>query len=457
MGSFSVLRASGPAIVAVLALAAPGPALAATIGFTIDPVLSTFTIGPSSEVRIDTGVTVIPMPVGPSPFGVGAVLPDGTTSDGLTTFANGIVTADLNGTLEILGAGTLIDAGVSGQWAPSASGPMDQTDADLAALFENTGFGISGIAALRSLFFSMSSSVLSLTETSPGVFETPSAVDFRVLAGEIQVFSDFGIDTGTDLFNITPPNNAGPMVVELLAGNQVRITIPVDALVQLDADDFLAGAPLEVDVQITGQIVALGTIPEPGTGTLLAGGIFLLALARRRGVVNGMDDDCDGNVDEPICVKPPDDDFGLCASGSTICSPDDGPNDCTCADCECLLPAWDEDFGACEVTPACDPANLDFDLDDQQLWLDCDGFGRDTCGTDPVTANNRCQVIGKPGSLCADASHCDANSNFAFICQSNSTDWGKPCSTNFDCAGVMTCTGPTQIMNPAFPATCEAP
>ena len=141
---------------------------------------------------------------------------------------------------------------------------------------------------------------------------------------------------------------------------------------------------------------------------------------------NGMDDDCDGNVDEAI-VRPCGTDVGECIVGYETCT--------------------DGAFGACdgEVPPALDDACNG--LDD-----DCDAAVDETpaseeCGRDAVCFAGACRALCEPG-------YSDCNGDLGTV-------GGDGCETLGSCAGCASCAADEDCMGgscvPCVPSLVSRP
>jgi len=105
--------------VLLLALLWPAQALGEVIEFVIDPTRSTVQVEPGSELSLNFGMPLnsVTMPAMAPTIGIGGVLPDGSTSDGLVTSLEGTILADLDdglASIRIIGRRTSIRFGDSG-------------------------------------------------------------------------------------------------------------------------------------------------------------------------------------------------------------------------------------------------------------------------------------------------------------------------------------------------------
>jgi len=109
--------------------------------------------------------------------------------------------------------------------------------------------------------------------------QSGGSINLGTLAGSVVdvdllgILTDYGVTL--DPFGSA---NAGLLMVEDLGANQRRLTIDVDVPISLD----LSGVPLTAT--ITGQIVALATVPEPASVSLVGLALSLVALRRRRSI-----------------------------------------------------------------------------------------------------------------------------------------------------------------------------
>ena len=133
----------------------PATAVAEVIEFVIDPTRSHIEVAPGNEIFIPLGQPLISVTipaVAPS-SGTGAMLPDGTTSDGLVTSLEGSIVSDLDdafASIRIIGRRSSIRLGESGSWLPGPpSAPTTPTAGEIAVEFSDATTLLSGSAVLR--------------------------------------------------------------------------------------------------------------------------------------------------------------------------------------------------------------------------------------------------------------------------------------------------------------------
>jgi hypothetical protein len=263
-----------------LALALPTRALALT--FTVDPVTSTVSLVVPSAVQVGFPPTLIPAPLGAQLFpGTGDVLPNGATSDGLTTFLTGTIAGEyVSGASFQFVAGSSIALGDSGTWVPGLPGSEGvPAAAALAASFYDSVFDFSGSGALRDATAGLlPTGALPVASEGGGIYSFGGAI--VSLAGRL--------DFGTDLTSYGSQNVGGLVLVPGLATVEefpglLRLTLPLDLAFTVGAPPGTGALPIEqIDLYLEGQIVAFAELPEPTLPALLLAALAVVFAARAR-------------------------------------------------------------------------------------------------------------------------------------------------------------------------------
>lgn len=278
------IRIAAPALTLALHLSATTESHATVGSFAIDSAASEVTLG--GDVTFEFAGESVQLPF--TAPGDGATLPSGTESDGLQTFFQGTLTAEITSdSIRFhLGDGD-VQVGVNGSWTPGVPGDTGSpADGNVALDFADATYGILGSAVGRDVRFRISSLAIPLVETGPGsgVFNFDAAAFVTLFGGAVDIQTNIPEPFRRVTLGGPPfPNMAPTGTVERLAGDQVRITLPLAAIAMFSVEDAL-DAPMHLDLHldVNGQIVAQGA-PEPSHLAQTAVGLTLLvALARRR-------------------------------------------------------------------------------------------------------------------------------------------------------------------------------
>ncbi len=320
----------------LLALLWPAQALGEVIEFVIDPTRSTVQVEPGSELSLNFGMPLnsVTMPAMAPTIGIGGILPDGSTSDGLVTSLKGTILADLDdglASIRIIGRRTSIRFGDSGSWLPGPPGAeTTPTAGKIAVEFNAASILFVGNAVLREATFSLDSgnvaTPLTLTATDvysfPAGCAAPPCPSFRLEdgVGDLETMFTSPLRDGLRSHYIytSPAGTTGTL--ERLPDQRYQLTIPFDLATTLAPEGIRAAIPSTIGLAYSGTIVA---VPEPDSVALsLAAVAALLGLLawkirEKRGlavwlVAGAIGMGCDGTP------KP---DIGTTSlQGSTTCS-----------------------------------------------------------------------------------------------------------------------------------------
>jgi hypothetical protein len=299
-------KLAGHLVISGLALLVVLPARAVSEIYTIDPVQSIVTVESSTQLRIDLFglVPTIDLPIlsQEGAGGTGGTLPDGSSSDGLRAALTGQLLVDVQGdlsnptSLQILSRRTSIRLEDSGTWLPGLPGaPSQAAPGGLALRFEEPSFGLTGMAALRGFELTAShSSVQSLGPLGDGLFSfslglfslnpvpVDGVLDFQTsLPGSSQAgrAALFPTSSASVSFDATE----GQLLQQPAGGRE--ITVPLTGSVFLAAQDFIAGIPWGLTLDLSGQLVATNAafVPEPSPDWAFAAALLPLVWLERRG------------------------------------------------------------------------------------------------------------------------------------------------------------------------------
>ncbi len=185
-------------------------------------------------------------------------------ANSLLTSYLGSVTADIDNLLNptsIAFQSAIMDASISGQWTPSdlsPAGPGAPSDA-------NYGMSVNAIVAvarLRNVGFNLAAVS---TTVNAGSFAV-SGQNLTYTTGDIDVHSvPFG-GGATAALTGSGANSSANMGNYSVAGNIATLTIPVT----FSVDYEIADAGVTGTNTFTGNLIAVATVPEPSSMTLLA-------------------------------------------------------------------------------------------------------------------------------------------------------------------------------------------
>jgi len=257
---------------------------AAGLTFSVDPTRSTLSV--SGEATFDLGlgppevnaITSQLASAGAVAAGaVGAVLPDGSTSDGLTTALSGSLEASVQGDQVAL-AGASFSLATSGSWLPQDAfgGVGGVAPGQLAGRFSET-FGAIGV--FRGLELELAAVVLETSVLGGGAldFGAGSVGSYRASAGQLDFLTSGGGSSAIVPQVFVAASLVGGSLTPV-GGGVLELRLPVSLALPLSQSDLGLAFPASLDLTLTGEIVALSTvIPEPGTGLLVALGLAGLA------------------------------------------------------------------------------------------------------------------------------------------------------------------------------------
>lgn len=258
--------------------------------FTIDPVASVVSAA-GSQLALDLGGLGGPASIpiqsqlGHPGTTSGALLPDGTLSDGLRTALAGQLLVDRNpASIQFRSQRTEIEPTQSGNWL--AGVPVDPNRpaaAQLGGFLSSADPAFSAHFAIREAAFVFSSPAGVALLPSGSGFDFDARQILKVAAGALDFDTSlFSLDDRESLAELSLTNRAAAGRLDALGGTLERLTIPIDVELLLDRT-FFDGLPFAATLRLEGQIVAYrGVVPEPSTALLLAGGAGLLAAIRRR-------------------------------------------------------------------------------------------------------------------------------------------------------------------------------
>ena len=269
------------------------PASATMSTFTIDPTRSIASLAGSVTIDFgfEGGPSVAPIQSQldfPALGASGAVIGDGSTSDGLRSSLTG--TIDINQTgalLEIVGSDFSPD--ISGLFTPGSFLQAAPEDAEYGGAFFAADVGLGGEMAIR---FSALELVATVLETSVNGdrldFGIGSIGDIGFTSGVVMFRTDLGGFFGAGERALA----TGPGVTSLEGGHlietspgQGELMLPFAIAFSLDEAELGLGLPMTMDLQIQGTLVATGAIdpiPEPGPALLLGLGLGLLSARNAR-------------------------------------------------------------------------------------------------------------------------------------------------------------------------------
>lgn len=245
-------------------------AIAAPVTFQIDPTQSSLTLS----------ATVDFPPIGLLPSTPqGAFFPTHIgTSLGDSSSYSGTIKADVSNTIQFTG-GSLIDASVTSNalgWAPTTGGgPPGQTLPTLTFVPADYGFSFAGLvfASVENITFDLSSAVIPIVG---GNFAGPQSMP--VNGGSLN-YTDIAGGTilspgSSSLIGLPLSNPVGGSVAAV--GPLLKLTLPVN----ISQGVVIDGTP--VTLLISGQLVALQSVPEPSTWLMLGLGVLGIAPFVRR-------------------------------------------------------------------------------------------------------------------------------------------------------------------------------
>lgn len=275
------MRISAAALGVVLFLGVADMAQGQGQSYVIDPAASQVTLSGDVTFQFAGDSVMIPF----TAPGNGATLPSGAQSDGLTTFFQGAITADVKSdSIRFHLGDSDVDVGVSGSWTPGVPGQEQvAADGNAALDFGEATFGMNGRAVVRDVRFRLSSLDIPLVETGPGtnVFHFDASPLLTVFGGAVDLSTSFPSGNERAVLGGRPvPNMALMGTVERVVGQTVRITLPIELAVMHAPGEVLDTAlPIDLSLAASGQIVA----PEPsGWASLLVAAATLFGLGRWR-------------------------------------------------------------------------------------------------------------------------------------------------------------------------------
>ncbi|NIA06627.1 MAG: PEP-CTERM sorting domain-containing protein [Actinobacteria bacterium] len=231
-------------------------------------VLACASRAPAVEFTIDQQSSSLTL----SGEALGSVPLQEQSSGSLTTTYQGTINAQIGSTIQFDIA--VADADVSGDYLPDSIGNLNTAPGDYGAYAYYLLTDL--YAAVREFIFDMNSAPITLTgnsfdASSITIITTQGYMDWNTAGA-------FGNDQGREDLagnsNLNQASNGSLVIV----GLDVTLTVPIDFTMYFD----LSGDGQDDSwVNVTGDIVAMGTIPEPMSLLLLLGGAGFLASRRR--------------------------------------------------------------------------------------------------------------------------------------------------------------------------------
>ncbi len=275
-----------PTLVA-LALLRPLPAAAVLELYFVDPARSSIQV--AGNVNADLGA-----PLGP--FRMPLVSQPGGNS--LVTGLSGQLLVDVlpaANTIRFLISSTFVVPTISGSWAPGpGGGAAPPAPAQLGVAFaDDVGLGISGNAAVRDFGATFTTLATPLLPTANASVRQFSHFQSLSVGGTFDWDTNLlGLD-GQGFFGPVLFTGAQP-VGQLLdldggdpcgaaAGSVCEVVLPFDFRVLVRRMQLDAGLPINVNLAVSGEIVARNQpLPEPSVAVLLAGAALVGLRAARR-------------------------------------------------------------------------------------------------------------------------------------------------------------------------------
>ena len=142
--------------------------------------------------------------------------------------------------------------------------------------------GISGHAAFRDVALTFFALDAPLVDQGGGASTFTGNQQFRFAGGVVDYESNLVIGGRAGLPTNVLSSQDGTGTLEDVPGGR-RLTLPFSLDRTIDADELQAGIPMQLDLLLSGVIVAYDfVVPEPGTGVLLGLGAMGLATRRAR-------------------------------------------------------------------------------------------------------------------------------------------------------------------------------